>query len=288
MKNNWTYLPLTSVPFKRSAEYMEIIPSDPGLSGSIRCFWGSEKPYIKAPGDEPGGIVVPDTCMDIIYHIDHTDNTVTGGFCGISDCSFQAHDDFFIGHQVSTFGIRFYPWGAYVYSEDSLKDTLNGFCDMQAKFRWLDRELRGRLLEINTLAERVRLAEQLFLESAVRIRHNSVVENVIKNMLQNKGASEIGEIAKEAFISTRQLERLFKDCVGITPKKLNNCIRYQFLWNEILRNPEFNMFDAVYKYGYADQSHLIREFKRYHTMDIGKAKAYAMEDVGNIQDIAAP
>ena len=50
---------------------------------------------------------------------------------------------------------------------------------------------------------------------------------------------------------------------------------YQYLWNEVIRTPGFRMLDGVSKYGYTDQSHLIREFKRYHTMDIRKAAAYA-------------
>ena len=52
-------------------------------------------------------------------------------------------------------------------------------------------------------------------------------------------------------------------------------MRYQYLWGEVVKNPGFCVSDAVYQYGYTDQSHLIREFKRYHTMDIRKAAAYA-------------
>ena len=88
-------------------------------------------------------------------------------------------------------------------------------------------------------------------------------------------------------MSTRQLERLFHEYVGITPKKLSNLIRYQFLWRDILCEPDFDVIDAVYKYGYTDQSHLMREFKRYHSMDINSAKAVAFENVENIQDIYA-
>lgn len=53
--------------------------------------------------------------MDIIYHIDYTDNTVTGGFCGVNDCSFHAHNNGTIGHTVSTFAIRFYAWSVYAF-----------------------------------------------------------------------------------------------------------------------------------------------------------------------------
>ena len=48
--------------------------------------------------------------------------------------------------------------------------------------------------------------------------------------------------------------------------------------------PDFDVLSAVHKFGYTDQSHLLREFKRYHSMDIHKARIMAFKDVGNIQD----
>ena len=111
-----------------------------------------------------------------------------------------------------------------------------------------------------------------------------VHKKVIQNILINKGSLDIANLAKSSFVSTRQLERLFHEYVGITPKKLSNLIRYQFLWRDVLCELDFDMLSAVHKFGYTDQSHLLREFKRYHSMDIHKARILAFGDVGNIQD----
>ena len=197
--------------------------------------------------------------MDIIYHIDYTDNTVTGGLCGVNDCSFHAHGNGTIGHMVSTYAIRLYAWSAYAFCDDSLQSTMNGYFDVDSRFEWLDKIIRPKLLELKTLQE--------------------------KNILINKGSLDIAKLAKKSFVSTRQLERLFHEYVGITPKKLSNLIRYQFLWGDILCEPDFDVLSAVYKFGYTDQSHLLREFKRYHSMDIHNARIMAFKDVGNIQDV---
>ncbi len=117
------------------------------------------------------------------------------------------------------------------------------------------------------------------------VRENRIVNTAIKHILTSKGTMEISDLVKESFVSSRQLERLFHEYVGVTPKKLSNLVRYQFLWREILQQPDFNILDAVYKYGYTDQSHLVREFKRYHSMDIRSAKILAMENVENIQEV---
>lgn len=289
MNKTQTYFPLTATPFKHNEEYRELAPFTPELSQYIRCFWGSEKSYRKTAKASAGSIVIPDTCVDIIYQIDYTANTIVSGFCGINDTSFLARDEFVSGHLISTFAIRFYGWGAYVFSEDSMKDTLNGFYDVQSRFRWLDIELKEQLWEVDTLSERIRLAERLFCKYMDRHmfpwKENDVLKNTIANMLFHKGTLSIARLAKDSFVSSRHLERIFNEYIGITPKKLSNLVRYQFLWDDVLREKDMNMSDIAYKYGYTDQAHLMREFRRYHAMDIRKARAYAFGDVENIQDI---
>lgn len=67
---------------------------------------------------------------------------------------------------------------------------------------------------------------------------------------------------------------------------MSNLVRYQFLWRDILLEKDFDVLSAVHKYGYSDQSHLLREFKRYHSMDIQEARNLAFHDVVNIQDVS--
>lgn len=122
------------------------------------------------------------------------------------------------------------------------------------------------------------------LKSLSDRRGNKIVDNVISYILDNRGFGEISGLAREFFVSTRQMERLFHEYIGIAPKKLSNLIRYQFLWRDILYEPRFDVLNAVHKYGYTDQSHLAREFKKYHSMNIRSARTLAFQDVGNIQD----
>lgn len=277
------YMPLTAAPFRKNKIYKEVLPMNPELAKYIRCFWGSEIPYVIKEKRNAGDIVVPDTCADIIYHIDHTDHTITGGFCGINDAAFSDCHKEETGHLVSVFAIRFYAWGVYTFSEDSLKDTINGYFDVQSRFWWLDHLLRSQLLEKSTLEERIKTAEEMFVRKLPGIKQHSVIDKAVHHIIRNKGRQSAVELAGECFVSSRQLQRLFHEYIGITPKKLSNLIRYQYLWNEIITDTQFDVQDAVHRYGFTDQSHLLREFKRYHTMDIQTAKNYAHKDVQNIQ-----
>ena len=84
------YHPITATPFKCTEEYMEFAPCD-ALKPYIRCFWGSQKIVVQeACADAETDIVTPDTCMDIIFTADHTNNTIDSSFCGIDDRAFTA------------------------------------------------------------------------------------------------------------------------------------------------------------------------------------------------------
>ncbi len=279
------YHPLTATPFKKNSSYVEVMPAEQ-LRPYIRCFWGTMQPVKQKAKEKPPEIVIPDTCVDILYFIDYTDNAVSGGFCGVNDHSFYVSEGENKGHLAATFAIRFYAWSAYAFAEDSLKETLNGYFEVGERFEWLDRLVRPKLLELKSFQEKCSYVESLLMQKIQDTRKNEIVNYTINNLLLNKGVQEVSHLAKEAFVSGRQLERLFQEYVGITPKKLSNLIRYQFLWRDILCERDFHISNAVYKYGYTDQSHLLHEFKRYHTMDIRSARKMALQNVGNIQDIS--
>jgi len=283
MNNRIIYHPLTATPFKRNIFYSELMPCK-ALSSYIRCYWGTENPLMQVETDDAPQLIIPDTCVDIIYRIDYTNNAVTGGFYGVNDCSFRAHNSGIIGHKAATFAIRFYAWSAYAFADYSLKATMNGCFHVGSRFEWLDKLVRPKLFELKTLQEKASFVEGLLLNRLSKMNENAVVNDTIRHILINKGSLDITNLAKASFVSTRQLERLFHEYIGITPKKLSNLIRYQFLWRDILRKTHLDMLDLAYKYGYTDQSHLLREFKRYHSMDIHKARMTAFKDVGNIQD----
>lgn len=283
MEHTKSYYPITATPFKKDNSYRELAPCKV-LQPYIRCYWGTEKPLIREERDPLSKLVIPDTCADIIYNIDESANTVSGGFCGVNDCSFYTSEKEKAGHAVATFSIRFYAWSAYAFVGDSLRATLNGYFRADSLFEWLDRMIRPKLLELRTLEEKAAFAEELLLKRLSDRKENRLVDSTVSYILDNRGSLEVADLAREFFISTRQLERLFHEYIGITPKKLSNLIRYQFLWRDIVCEPDFDLLNAVHKYGYTDQSHLLREFRKYHSMDIHRARTLAFQDVGNIQE----
>ncbi len=59
-------------------------------------------------------------------------------------------------------------------------------------------------------------------------------------------------------------------------KKISDIVRYQNVWNDYLFSKDFNALDAVYKYNYTDQAHMLNHFKKHHGMTMRDAKAFAL------------
>ena len=103
------YKPILCTPFGREG-YREAAPCA-ALSPYIRCFWAERQ-------TERDLLVIPDTCMDIIFRIDGTENS--GFFCTIDENSFYSANG---GSEL--FGVRFYAWTAHLFAERDFTGSKN-------------------------------------------------------------------------------------------------------------------------------------------------------------------
>lgn len=278
------YNPITATPFVQNESYVEIEPCRE-LRPYIKCFWGAKKPYKSTKTGVPTqSIVIPDTCMDIIFDISYTDNRITNCFCGMDEKAFTIYEDNEEEKIISTFAIRFYPWSTFLFAEDSMKNTKNTAIDLEYHFSGIKRKIEPLLFDVTNMEERILIVQKYLLEHIHLERMNPLLMNSILDIMKHKGNIEINKLSNNQHISNRQLERVFLENVSITPKKLSSLIRYQYLWNDILYKPNFQVLDAVFQYGYTDQAHLSHEFKRFHTMTIPEAKRYASQPVAFLQD----
>lgn len=276
LKFHTVYRPITATPFSESISYAEYEPCE-ALRPYIRCFWGSKRPYKQRnTAGFDTTIVIPDTCMDIIFVVDYTNNFITARFCGIDDRSFVSGTEIGEERIISTFAIRFYPWSAYIFAEDSMRETKNRMFAADQYFPGLKRELTPILFDVVNIEERIAVAEQFLAKNIFKGQDNPCIKNAVAELLSKKGNVGITELTENVPVGSRQLQRLFQEYIGVSPKGLATLIRYQYLWNDILYDPNFCVQDAVFQYGYTDQSHLLHEFKRFHTTTISEAREYAL------------
>ena len=266
------YHPITGTPFQADETYREVAPCA-ALTPYIRCFWGSAYPLPERPHE--GGIVIPDTCMDIIFHIDYANNRLSSAFCALDEHSAFSRPSDSSGGMSATFAIRFYAWTACLFAEDSLRGSLNERYPAETFFRRIERALTPVLFDQITLEGKIRAAEPVLMALLNPDKADVAVLNAVHHMLQTSGRARIGEVSAALALSARQLERRFDATMGVSPKAFASLIRYQLLWQDMALNPRFNALDAVDKFGYADQAHLLGDFRRHHMMSPREALALA-------------
>ena len=283
MKLHKIYHPITAAPFKCTEDYMEFEPCN-ALKPYIRCFWGSVKTVVQEEGSaDTIDIVTPDTCMDILFTADFSNNKIENSFCGIDDRTFVTLNNHMEKKTFFRFAVRFYAWGVSMFAEESMKDTKNAFFDADHHFSKIKREIEKQLFDVKNICQFIPIAEKILLDHFQENHQNPNVFQAVSKILESRGTITMTDLQQEIPIGNRQLERLFLEYIGVSPKSLASMVRYQYLWNELLCHKDFNIADAVYQYGYSDQAHLCRDFKKYHSMSISDAKKYAMQNVGNLQ-----
>jgi len=89
------------------------------------------------------------------------------------------------------------------------------------------------------------------------------IQQAIQIILDYKGVVAVKKLARNLNITERTLRRKFNDCIGISPKKFAKIIQFQTSLMQISTGEFSKLTDVVYENGYADQSHFIRNIKKF-------------------------
>ena len=232
-------------------EYREYMPAK-ALSPFIRCFW-EMKEYSRPV------MIIPDTCMDIVFSF-FGEELLNCGFCAVDDCT-NVLDKV----NITQFGIRFYAWSACLFTPESFSGTKGSSFDARIFFPDIYSSLLPLIINERSTEKRIYICEKYLYSRLDLGRMNPNVMNGIYSIISSKGTIRTAELASETTVSVRQLERSFSESIGISPKLFSSLIRYQLVWQE-LRSGTYSPLDITEKFGYSDQSHLLRNFRRFHSM----------------------
>lgn len=198
------YNPITASPFSNDEYYMEIKPHCKALVPFVKCFWGSVGSYRDDTCMDR--IVNPDTCMDIIFNVNYSDNKIYDAFCGIDDRTSMVRTETAY-KRVSRIAVRFYPWSAYLFTEDSLKGTQNQAIDLDYHFAEMKRIIEPKLFDIQDMRSRIAIIESYLVEHLHPERMNAVLMQAFETIIAHRGNINTLRLGSDLHISTRQLER---------------------------------------------------------------------------------
>jgi len=140
--------------------------------------------------------------------------------------------------------------------------------------------LRDAVHEGATSGDRVRRIESVLRATLVETRRAPrFIEEAVHLTLASCGRLGVDALAHRCGITARHLERQYLDAIGLPPKTFARTIRFQKALRELQRGAPAAI--AAVNSGFADQSHLAREFRRFAGVSAG---CVHIADVAFLQD----
>jgi AraC-like DNA-binding protein len=86
----------------------------------------------------------------------------------------------------------------------------------------------------------------------------AAVENII---ISSHGMVKVSELEEKTGYGARYIDRVMKDCTGLTPKEFCRIVRFQTAINQLDHHPASDLTDLAISCGYYDQAQFNHDFK---------------------------
>lgn len=128
------------------------------------------------------------------------------------------------------------------------------------------RELEAQLGEARGDAQRIAILETALLRKMEARRNGTSsldVAGLAALALQRGGLVSVDGLAEAAGVSRQHLTRVFREDVGVTPKLYCRLARFHAALAYVGRGRGLDWAEIAAEAGYADQSHMIAEFREF-------------------------
>jgi AraC-like DNA-binding protein len=246
-------------------DYCEFAPPR-SLERYVRCFWTLSAPA-GVPCVEP---IVPDGCMELVVHFGDRFASIAAN--GTSVLQERA---VFVGQirapfcvvptgEVGVVSARFRIGGAAPWLRGRSAGALTGMQLPVDEIWGRDAvELTERLALACDAQTRVDVLSQ-WLERRMRVdAEHPAVSRAADWFERPRGSRGVDALSAHLGLGPRQLQRLFAEHVGLSPKTMGRIVRLQSFLSAARATPDASGAELALRSGYADQAHLIRDFREF-------------------------
>jgi AraC-like DNA-binding protein len=240
-------------------------PADTPLNDYVKCFWTLERFY---SSDQPYEEVLPDSYFELIINFGEPYYIITGNLkkylpncflLGLLSKPYLLYSD----KQVNIVAARLYPWAAKQIFGDGIKHCNDDYLDASSFVS--DVNVAGQA-KTEILAA---VADKLISEIIKSQFEKSTVEAATQLLYQNKGVFKVSALAGLLYTNSRSLQQKFQNDYGISAKLLAKNFRFDKIKKTLSQNPDTNLKELAYDYGYTDQAHFTKDFKSFTNMTPG-------------------
>lgn len=202
--------------------------------------------------------IIPDGCVDVCFVLSRpAPRTLLFG-------TTTRTSEYVMEVGIEYFGVRFRVGKASLFICNRISELTDKHVDIP-DFLGLSAD---RIMSAGgPAASRILMENALFLALCAANRKDlRPIQHAINLIDSRYGDIKVRDIATSCNLSERQLERLFLEQVGITPKLYARIRRFRSVLN-VFADPASDekprLAELAAEYGYTDQSHLIRDFARF-------------------------
>lgn len=206
---------------------------------------------------------IPDDCIDIVFDISGDGNLAIA-----AGTVFERGNTWMVeGHTY--FGMRFLPGVKPLFLDGNFAGYNRQQIDLDLCTD--DAFLAEKLNEQPDFGSRCNFflsyyRDKLAFYDRIFSGTEEIVRVVLSEISDKRGMVRIDQIAEDSGYTSRYIEKVFSDAMGVAPKKYAGILRFQSAIDSIDKNPSKNICDIATDCGYYDQPAFIRTFKKYTGM----------------------
>jgi AraC-like DNA-binding protein len=167
-----------------------------------------------------------------------------------------------IAHKYSHFGISFYPHALKHFLRVDAQEITDKFPDL---LNFVSTDFNDMILGAGSNHLRISKLNCFLIEQLEKNAYrngNVVINDVLLNTYKYRNHS-VKEVANNYKLSERSIERKFREWVGVSPKKYLQIFRFEETYHKLNGNNFRNLSEVAFANGYSDQSHFIRNFRKF-------------------------
>jgi len=236
------------------------------LAPFVEAVWG-----VRGHGGHSTEAVLPNGAVELMINfgprqrvVGHGDRELNDSYrhawlAGIQDRRLVHASDEGADH----IAVRFRPGGAHAFFDLPMRETTNRVVELDLLIGPTAVSLRDRLGALRDDRERVAVLQRWLLDRR-RVRDGFETVRRAAELLRDDGSfrASVTQVCDRVGLSNKHLVHRFHDIVGLSPKVLGRVERFQAVIAACRGRVRVDWIDLAQDFGYADQSHLIREFRR--------------------------
>ena len=199
----------------------------------------------------------PDGCTMLVFFLGRTE--AQGYFRGVA----ATIEYLTIPPHSAAFCLRLRPGSATAIAPAPVSDISDRLTPLDMFFRGVS-ELLTQLRHGESFHERnVLLQRYLTAREVGAYNPMALVSRCVEEIEKSQGNLRIQELAKTVGCSERYLNRVFQSHAGLSPKLFCELVQLQFCTKYIAAEQPKSLLDAAVDYGYFDQAHMNRAFRKF-------------------------